>query len=217
MGCLSGCDLHGVWTRPGEQLHLVYGEGCRPKNDDTVIWHQLNSPQPLDAVCCLEECLSHVLNEHDSEIGLICLESAANQGLISRTTAMSLIAAAPRRHAKTLALFDPRAESGSETKVRLFLRSLRVRLDAQVLIPSIGRVDLLVGDSLIVECDSDAHHSGPRVDPDRRRDMNAKRLGYDVIRLSYQQIWTTWEETSAYLVDVIRTRRHRRQVRPLAG
>lgn len=46
---------------------------------------------------------------------------------------------------------DPRAESGIETMVRLRLESLNIRLRPQVSIPMVGRVDFLVGTSLIIE------------------------------------------------------------------
>lgn len=98
--------------------------------------------------------------------------------------------------------------------VRVMLSSRGVPVRPQVHVPGVGRVDLLVGESLIIECDSEEHHAGI-IDKDRRRDMMARRLGYTVVRLSWQQVWCTWEETRAFLADLIRTRRHLMRPRPL--
>lgn len=66
----------------------------------------------------------------------------------------------------------------------------------QARIPGVGHVDLLVGESQIIECDGEVHHSGTQFRTDRARDLAARDLGYDVLRLSYEQIWVTWEETN---------------------
>src|SRR5262245_29057267 len=52
-----------------------------------------------------------------------------------------------------LDLSDSDAQSGIETKVRLFLRSRRIPFRVQVAISGVGRVDLLVGDRLVIELD----------------------------------------------------------------
>lgn len=78
----------------------------------------------------------------------------------------------------------------------------------QVALDRIGDVDLVVGDRLIVECDSDAHHrSKEEHQNDRRRDLEARMQGFDTIRLTYHQIWTDWEATQAVLLRVIRERK----------
>jgi very-short-patch-repair endonuclease len=162
------------------------------------------------------ECLRQVLRHHDVETSLIVLESACNQRLVSTATVRELIAECPIPVAEQLARFDPRSESGSETKVRLFLVRLGYPVRPQVFIPGVGRVDLLVGKSLIIECDSHAHHTGEtnyRVD--RSRDLNATAGGYRVLRLAWEQIFLTWAATQGLLVTHLRTRRYRQP--PLAS
>ena len=161
------------------------------------------------------ECLRQVLRHHDVETSLIVLESACNLRLVSTETVSELIAACPGPIAEQLARFDPRSESGSETRVRLFLVRLGYPVRPKILIPCVGRVDLLVGKSLIIECDSHAHHTGEthyRID--RSRDLNATAGGYRVVRLTWEQIFLTWASTQGLLLTHLRTRRYRRP--PLA-
>ncbi|TBW20739.1 DUF559 domain-containing protein [Arcanobacterium bovis] len=77
----------------------------------------------------------------------------------------------------------------------------------------------LWGISLIVECDSAAHHSQyDRYRNDRRRDLAALALGYHVIRLSYEQIWDTWDETQKVLSNTLKARIHHQLTRvPVAS
>lgn len=143
------------------------------------------------------------------------LESATNLGLITRASAEQHIGLASLRMQRTLSFFDPSAGSGSETRVRLFLQQHRFPVRSQVAIDGVGHVDLLVGRSLIVECDSASHHSDHR--EDRRRDLAARELGYSTLRLSYSQVHRTWSRTSEKLLHLLRTQRHLAGPAPWSG
>ena len=88
--------------------------------------------------------------------------------------------------------------------------SPKIGVRAQAEIDGVGIVDLLVGDRLIIECDSQAHHGETNYENDRRRDLAARDLGFTTLRLSYQQIWKHWKATQQSLTQEIRTRRHLR-------
>lgn len=88
------------------------------------------------------------------------LDSALHLGLLQAADLDSVFAALPLRYRPLRRLIDGRAESGPETLMRLLLRGIAKTVEVQVRIPGVGRVDLLVDGWLIVECDSDAHHSG---------------------------------------------------------
>lgn len=213
VGCLSGCRLLGVWTPPGCGQHLILPHRANRPADRSAIYHRARGAWPSTAVYPLEDCLLQVLTFHDAETGLMVLESAVNQRLIPPSLAPCLLGQAPKRRQARLNLFDPRSESGTETRVRLFLQGRRVHVRPQVHIAGVGRVDLLVGESLIAECDSHAYHSDYR--EDRRRDLAARALGYQVLRLSFDQVRYHWAETQRLLVSIIRTRKHSRPPRPL--
>lgn len=209
VGCLSGCRLHGLWAPPEATLHVLLNPGrAIPAHQPGVQFHRAAHPCG-SAVTPLEDCLAQVLQRHDPEMGLVVLESAVNLGHTSIGDAQALISAAPARKQRGLHHFMPGAQSGSETRLRLFFQRLNVSVEPQALIPGVGHVDLLVGRSWIVEADSEAHH-GSRTDQevDRHRDLSACELGYYFTRLTYQQIWMTWERTSRILTQRLRTRHH---------
>lgn len=82
--------------------------------------------------------------------------------------------------------------------------------------PIAGRfADMLIGKSWILECDSVAHHMGRvEFENDRHRDLLFRSLGYEVTRLSYQQIWYDWENTQKHLIAILKQRRYLRRPSP---
>lgn len=209
LGCLSGCRLHGLWVPHHGEPHVIVHRGDRTREN----WHRHMGPLPSEAVFPLAECLAQVVRHHSPVDALVVLESAANQGKIQRGHAELLIAEASARKQRTLKFFNPAAESGSETKVRLWLQQNRIPVRAQVRVHGVGRVDHLVGRSCILECDSSQFHQYR--EEDYGRDIAAQALGFTVIRLSYRQVHYEWENTAEMLLRYLRTRRHLNKPRPL--
>lgn len=214
LGCLSGCEFHGIWTPKSIGLHIVHGTGSRPRTKGDYHVHWSPKPQPRTAVWPLEDCLEQVVRHHDIETSLIVLESAIDEKMISIYTAWEILDNC-RGSVKATKLHRIRkylsaAESGSETRVRLFLQQLQIPVVPQVEISGVGRVDLVIGDRLVIECDSHKHHSKPEDQlRDRKRDLALRDLGYEVIRLAYQQIWgADWEDTKPQILNETRRRRH---------
>lgn len=90
------------------------------------------------------------------------------------------------------ALADERSESGTESVLRVLLHEAGIHATPQAPLPLGGnkRADLLIGDRLIVECDSEAHHAEPASRrADLRRDESLVALGYIVVRLDYRQVF----------------------------
>lgn len=113
------------------------------------------------------------------------------------------------------AFLSGKSQSGTESRVRLHLQQRHVPVRPQVHIVGVGRVDLLVGNSLAIELDSRAHHTGAEnYAKDRSRDLELVRLGYRVIRLTYQQVFDDWAATQLTLSDVLSSRAHRRHPKP---
>lgn len=82
-------------------------------------------------------------------------------------------------------------------------------MQSQVWIDGVGYVDLLVGDRLVIECDSAAFHEGYQSERDYERDQQLLRLGYLVLRLKYQHVLHEWDRIEELVLDVVRARRHR--------
>src|SRR5690606_16212758 len=102
---------------------------------------------------------------------------------------------------------DPAAESGIETLVRLALRRHRIRSRSQVVIAGVGRVDLLVGERLVIEVDGYRWH-GDRAafEADRDRDRELVRRGYVVLRPSYERVTTDLDRVMVAVLDIVRRR-----------
>lgn len=85
------------------------------------------------------------------------------------------------------------SEAGTESLARYRLQSKQVKVRSQVSIPGVGRVDLLVGNRSIIEVDGEEfHHSSEQFHRDRERDMEALRLGYLTLRLTYRHVVHDW-------------------------
>ena len=158
-----------MWTPHHAQSHLVIPHGATRHRPS---WHRHTGPLPRSVLFPLRESLAQVIAHHDAEAALTVLESAVNLRLLPEASARGLIADASGRKREALKFFDPRAESGSETKVRLWLR--------------------------------------------RPRDLAARALGYTPVRLSYAQIHHAWPATFEHLDQILGTRRHLREPRPLS-
>lgn len=103
-------------------------------------------------------------------------------------TMLEVGCASPARLRELMARTSTRSESGSESLLRHDLVRANVRVRTQVWIGR-DRVDLLVGDRLIIEVDSVAHHTGSeRYVADRVRDQRLMAQGYQILRVTYHQV-----------------------------
>ena len=90
--------------------------------------------------------------------------------------------------------------------MRLILVKLGCRVEVQVRIDGVGRVDLLVDGWLVVECDSKQFHSEwAQQRTDYRRDMALAVRGYFRIRFLAEDIFYRPETVIAALRGVLRS------------
>lgn len=205
--CVTAAEERGLWVPPGSGRH-VYARR------DTVgpgwVGHGWHEHWPEDSPVASP----HLLLEH----ALTCLEpldvgvladSALHQDLVTAAEIEALAGRAPRGVARVLARASGKAQSGTESKVRLFLQLHNVTVTPQVEIDGIGFVDDVAGRRWILECDSKAHHTGEETyAKDRARDLRALELGYFTIRLTHWMAFGGWRRTSQTLLRVIRSGRH---------
>lgn len=218
IGCISGCEIHGLWIPPQyqHQLHICQGNRNTAQPELAklgIITHRGGDPE-LNSIRSVQDCLLDVMRHHDPETALVVLESAANHNAITFNEGKALIASLSESKQRELRHFTSGAESGSETRVRLFFNRRGVPVRTQERLPRVGRVDLLVGKSMIVECDSRAHHTSEEDSTrDWYRDKEARTQGYQITRLIYSQIWNHWEDTQAFLDMILKKRKHSRPPR----
>lgn len=197
-------------------IHLHAARAGAPTDVRAVArhWGRLHrTPHPratsvdaFDAILCAVRC-------QPPRAALATLDSAVRLGVLHIDDLDELFRALPRRHRILRGLIDARAESGPETLVRLMLRSLGAAFDVQVVIVGVGRVDFVVDGWLIVECDSEAHHSTwDDQRRDRRRDQAAAGLGYSTYRPIAEDILWHPDRVRAALQGLLSSARRRNLV-----
>lgn len=209
LSCASALARHGAWIPHGLRgTHVRVARaadrrptGCRPHG---------RAPPIRSAVDDVETAFRCLLRCAPAEDLVVVADSLLHLRLATRHELDVWSASAPRRVRRALAKVD-RAESGLETIVRLRLRARGVAVRAQVQVGR-HRVDLLVGDRLVIECDGEEHHAGwVAQSADRERDRELVLAGYVVVRLTYRQIVHDWTMVERDLLSYVRGDRHRRR------
>lgn len=212
LSCVSAAAVHGLWTPPFAKVHVAHRRGGGRSSRHVVHDHRptVRSWPDDDPVLPLDTALVHAGTCLPGEAVAVLLESALERGILDRSAVTDLLGRVPVRVRRQLTGLRADAGSGSETRVRRYLERRGVRVRAQVRIHGVGRVDLLVGDRLIIECDSRAFHdSADAYETDRERDVRATAAGYAVVRLTWYRIWVDWERTCETLDGLVRSGLHR--------
>jgi very-short-patch-repair endonuclease len=205
--CVSLLHLLGVFVFDHRRLHvqLTTGDSRLPARPDEVVGHWRGTTTPRqDLFADLLEAIVRACLCQTPRMAVATLDSAWHLGLIDRSDVAEIFRRLPRRYRAVRKLLDARAESGSETIVRLMLRGLGCRIDVQPSVRGVGRVDFIVDGWLIVECDSKAFHSDWEAQRrDRRRDRVAATLGFATLRLMAEEILYEPEAVLACLRGVL--------------
>ena len=213
--------LEGVWLRDDPMLHvrvprtagrLWSPDGRRDPLDRTahrVCLHYRSDPPPVTVRDPLTLALAELAACASRLDTVVALDSALSVGRIDRhgLDEVRQLMLVSRR--EIVDLVDPGCQSGTETIVRLLLRGRQVRHRTQVWIDGVGRVDLLVGDRLVIEIDGAGFHTGAEFERDRRRDFELVMRGYLVLRLSYSLVMSDWDTVSEGVLALIERGEHR--------
>lgn len=212
VSCMTALAHHGAWLPRGVGPHVRLAKaardrrargsrGCRPFGA---------APPVAAAVDDLETAFRCALRCADREQLVAIADSLLHRGLASLAELRAWAAGAPDARRRWLDLLDDRAESGTESMVRLRLRPLGISLRVQVQVWRGRRVDLLIGDRLIIECDSVEHHTDlAAYQRDRRYDRRHVAEGYLVLRLTWQQVHDEWPEIEQQILAIVRRGGHR--------
>lgn len=212
--CVSALRFHpDVWIPPGQSTthlrrprHLTHRSTHRRCRAHRALPTPIHAVDPLPiALLCAANCLP-------DEQMVAVLDSVLHSATLSSDDLQELFVGAPQRIARLLGLLDAAAESGTESITRYRLHCLGISVRSQVVLPW-GRVDLLVGDKLVIECDSEGFHSGSRRRADLRRDRLAVRGDFRVMRIDYEDVMSDWDRVREDILDIVRTGRHRGKTR----
>lgn len=210
LDCVSLLALLGVFVLDNRDLHVqvTVGASRLPPRPPGVVchWRETRAGSE-DLHADLIEALAQSCRCQNPRAAIATLDSAWHLGLIGEEGIAEIFARLPARFGSLRGLLDPRSESGSETIMRLLLRMLGCVIDVQPRVPGVGRVDFIVDGWLIIECDSEAHHSGWDAQKrDRRRDLAAAELGYTTIRPIAEDILYRRDSVLASIKAVIENR-----------
>ncbi|WP_157674737.1 type IV toxin-antitoxin system AbiEi family antitoxin domain-containing protein [Agrococcus jejuensis] len=210
VSCASALRLRGAWVPAAlDRTHVRRArrsDGIRPPRDCRP-----HGPLPpvTSAIDDLETAFRCLLRCGSIEDVVVVADSLLHRRLATRDELNSWMRGAPSRIRALLDEVDV-AESGTESMTRFRLRRRNVRVRTQVWIGR-RRVDMVVGDLLVIECDSDEHHGSWQAhSADRERDRILVADGYVVVRLTYRQIVDDWPTVERDLLAIIRRGAHRR-------
>lgn len=168
-----------------------------------VIW------EPFDAgtsrvLVTPSQCLRQLLRRESAEFGFIVAESARFSGLLSRVEWEELRLSLPSRAQKETFRVDESSESGSESAFKFRMLKHGLPMQQQVWIGR-DRVDFLIGERLVVEIDSRAHH-----DPaaDCARDARLSIRHHRVLRFYYEHVFGAWALVEAAVLAAVQRGDH---------
>nr|WP_274637942.1 hypothetical protein [Microbacterium bovistercoris] len=180
LACVSELARWGVFVLDGAALHVAVPRtsGRLRQVDRSVRVHWVASAAHGWANTDIVEALVQAVLCQPVRAAIATLDSAIHRGLVGAEQLDAVFDALPRRLRVIRKHLDAAAESGAESIMRIILRRLGCRVQSQVKIPDVGRVDFLVDGWLIVECDSEAYHADwEQQKKDHRRDQAAAARG----------------------------------------
>lgn len=206
--CADALRWHRVWvlSNPNKEVHVWLGRAGRrhphPKCECTV--H--HSPGTASVgMASVATALIHAYRCLPAEEFFAAYESAWNKRLPSASDRRRIAAELPHAAQWMLQLARSDAQSGLESLLRFRLHLLGIRLDCQVEINTVGRVDFVVGGRLILEVDGrENHQSAERRHSDLLRDAAASVLGYETLRFDYALVVHRWEAVVPAILAAIR-------------
>lgn len=208
---------HGLWDLGDARLHVAVprrASRLRAPDDkrvrlsgrpDVVVHWSREDPGGNRLGVSVAESLRQVLECHGADATFVLLESALHRRRLSGTHGLTSEWPRDLRWMLDRAGFS---ESGAESLLKLMLLRRRIQFRQQIVFDGIGRVDFLIGDRLVVEVDSLAHHSTPVAD--RARDAKLSMRGLRVLRFMYSQILHEPELVLAAILAAIARGDHRR-------
>lgn len=201
---LRGLPLHGV---PLDTVDLI-ADVSRVRLQAGLRTHVCPAGISVDLVeqyLCVRvpDAVAQVLVRSGLLPALVPLDAALHCGLLSLAdlcAALDRFCSTPRLRRqgdRLLACADPLCESVGETRTRLQLLDAGLPVRSQVEIRTargvlVGRVDLLVGDRVVVEFDGAVKYEGaagrPALVAEKRREDDLRGLGYGVVRVTWSDL-----------------------------
>ncbi len=194
-----------VWLRSHGHAYAHDGCACVAHWDDGPGTDSFGLPS-------VARILRQILACRGLEEFFVTLESALRTKMISAAGMAWLRTATNDAARDAIAFARADADSGLESLLRWRLRRHGLRLRSQVTIVSVGVVDFLVGESLIIEVDGNENHADPSDrHKDLGRDANAAAWGYVTLRFDYAMVVHDWETVELAILAHVDRGLHQRR------
>lgn len=202
VACVTALALWGVWVLADPGLHVWIGDkgrahahpGCRCVDHHDAGRAAFGVVPVADALVHASRCLSR-------EAFFAAYESAWCLGLIGAADRVAIRSALPARLRRVVDIARGDADSGLESLLRLRLADRGIRLDCQVWIAGVGRVDFVLARRIILEVDGRENHDGPsKRHKDLVRDAAAAAAGYETLRFDYALVIHSWPLVEAAIL-----------------
>lgn len=207
--CVTRARRLGLWVLADDaRCHVAAPPhaGRAPTATALVHWARPVVPRHPDALADpIENVLAAIAACQPFECALAVWESALQKGLVRRELLGRL--ALPASARRLLDEAEVWSDSGLETLVVPRLLWLGLPLRRQIWIHG-HRVDLLIGDRLVLQIDG-GHHVGAQRAEDNAHDAALMLLGYHVIRVGYGQVIDGWPEVQELIMRAVAQGLHR--------
>ncbi|MBD3940695.1 DUF559 domain-containing protein [Microbacterium sp. NEAU-LLC] len=209
LACVTAAAHHGLWVAEyGTGLHIGMPSSGRvhAHTGCTCVVHWVDDDR-TDAfgVPSVRVTLRQILRCQGLEAFFVALESALRKRKLSAADLAWLRAHTNAAAREAIAFARSDADSGLESLLRWRLRIHGLSVRTQQKIISVGRVDFVIGDRLIVEVDGVANHDDEsHRHKDLVRDAHAASWGFVTLRFDYALVvhdWPTVELAILGLVD----------------
>ena len=212
--CVTAGGILGLWVLDDGRVHVGLGRGGHrlPHAGCGCIEHwdgEVPEPGSIPSVLTV---LTQIAGCRGPEAFFVTLESAVAAGRITLAQVRAVRPHLPRDAAALIDAARPDAGSGTESLFRLRLLPFGIPIRSQVRLGPSHRSDFLIGDRLLVEIDSRAHHDIPSARlRDLARDADAAIWDYETLRFDYAQVLHDWTTVEAAVLAKVAAGAHLRR------
>ena len=215
IACVSAARHHGLWvTDHGDGLHVgLRAHGRAYAHDDcscVVHWSDDDAKRSVFGVPSARAVVRQVLRCQGLESFFVVLESALRLRKLSNADLVWLRQQTNAQARDAIGFARRDADSGLESLLRWRLRRHGLSVRTQQTIASVGRVDFVIGERLIVEVDGADNHDGEsHRHKDLVRDANAAAWGYVTLRFDYAMVVHDWDTVELAILGLVDRGLHR--------
>jgi very-short-patch-repair endonuclease len=222
LACVSAARHLGIWTLGTDAEPHVWMRGGGHRRHD----HEIGGPKSCGCtehwdsgsatdsfgLPSVPRILRQILFCRGVEEFYVALESALRQRMLDPRGATWLRHHLNRLGREALSLARSDADSGLESLIRWRLRRLGLPIRTQPRVYAVGIVDILIGETLLIEADGvDNHDAPPERHKDLLRDAHAAAWGYVTLRFDYAMIVHDWDLVERAILGQIRAGHHLRR------